>query len=127
MSVACASATSLSLRGSGATRCYLKLLKKKRVAPLPRNDKLVADAQATLMHVPVAKRYYDLFVNSLIDERYDESGEDVRANRKYPPITLGDMFADRQDVLKIIKSSQFVKEKRFKEVEGPYTEKGHYR
>jgi type VI secretion system protein ImpL len=108
-------------------RYYLKLLKTKRVTPLPKNDKLVVDAQKTLQSVPVAKRYYDLFVNSLIDEKYDEAGEDVRANRKFPPVTLGDLFADRQDVLKAIKSTRMLKEKRFKEVEGPYTEKGHYR
>ena len=108
-------------------RYYLKLLKAKRVAPVPRNDKLVLAAQKTLMEVPVAKRYYDFFVNSVIDEKYDEGGEDVRANHKYPPVTLGDMFADRPDVLKIITSAALVKDKRFKEVEGPYTEKGHYR
>ena len=108
-------------------RYYLKLLKTKRVAPLPRNDKLVKDTQTTLQGVAVAKRYYDLFVNSLIDEKYDEGGEDVRANRKYPPINLGDLFADRPDVLKVIKSTKNQKEKRWKEVEGPYTDSGHYR
>jgi type VI secretion system protein ImpL len=108
-------------------RYYLRLLKTKRVAPLPHNEKLVTEAQKTLMSVPVAKRYYDLFVNSLIDEKYDEGGEDVRANRKYPPVTLGDMFADRQDVLQFIKSTKNQKDKKYKEVEGPYTEKGHYR
>jgi type VI secretion system protein ImpL len=51
----------------------------------------------------------------------------VLSNRRYPPITLGDLFADRADVLKVLTSAKFVKEKRFKEVEGPYTEKGHYR
>ncbi len=51
----------------------------------------------------------------------------MRANRKYPPINLGDMFADRPDVLKVMTSARFQKEKRWKEVEGPYTEKGHYR
>ena len=108
-------------------RYYLKLLKSKRVRPLPANDKLVADAQKTLQGVPVAKRYYDLFVNSLRDEKYDEGGDDVRANRKFPPTYLGDMFADRPDVLKVMTSLRFQKEKRWKEVEGPYTEKGHYR
>jgi type VI secretion system protein ImpL len=75
----------------------------------------------------VAKRYYDFFVNSLIDEKYDDGGEDVRSNRKYPPTTLGDLFADRPDVLKVITSKNLKENKRFKEVEGPYTEKGHYR
>ncbi|APR83051.1 IcmF-related protein [Minicystis rosea] len=108
-------------------RYYLRLLKSKRVAPLAPNEGLVTTARKTLQSVPVAKRYYDFFVNSLIDEKYDEGGEDVRANRKYPPITLGDMFADRPDVLKILSSARFTKEKRWKEVEGPYSERGHYK
>jgi type VI secretion system protein ImpL len=108
-------------------RYYLRLLKSKRVAPLAANDQLVGQTRKTLQAVPVAKRYYDFFVNSLIDEKYDEGGEDVRANRKYPPHSLGDMFADRPDVLKVLTSALFTKEKRWKEVEGPYTERGHYR
>ena len=72
----------------------------------PPNEALVASARKTLQAVPVAKRYYDLFVNSLIDEKYDEGGEDTRANRKFPPITLGDLFADRPDVLKVLTSQQ---------------------
>ncbi len=108
-------------------RYYLKLLKSKRVAPVPRNDKLVLAAQKTLQGVPVAKRYYDLFVNALSEERYVEGGDDLRSNRKYPPVTLADVFIDKPDALKVITSKQFQKEKRYKEVEGPYTEKGHYR
>ncbi|MFT3766749.1 MAG: type VI secretion system membrane subunit TssM [Minicystis sp.] len=108
-------------------RYYLRLLKSKRVAPLAPADGIVAQTRKTLQSVPVAKRYYDFFVNSLIDEKYDEGGEDVRANRKYPPITLGDMFADRPDVLKVLTSKRFTNEKRWKEVEGPYTERGHYK
>jgi type VI secretion system protein ImpL len=108
-------------------RYYLTLLKTQRVKPLPANDKLVAETQKKLQGVPVAKRYYALFVSSLIDEKYDEGGEDVHSNRKYPPINLGDLFADRPDVLKVMTSTQFQKDKRWKEVDGPYTEKGHYR
>jgi type VI secretion system protein ImpL len=108
-------------------RYYLRLIKASRAPILPRNEKLVLDTQKTLGDVPVNKRYYDFFVNSVIDEKYDDGGEDVRANRKYPPVTLGDMFADRSDVLKVITSAAFVKDKRYKEVEGPYTEKGHYK
>jgi type VI secretion system protein ImpL len=108
-------------------RYYLKLIKTKRVTPLPPNEKLVQGAQKTLQSVPVAKRYYDLFVNSLIDEKYVEGGDDVRSNKKYPPINLADLFVDKPDALKLITSKTFQKEKRYKEVEGPYTEKGHYR
>jgi type VI secretion system protein ImpL len=88
---------------------------------------LVADTQKTLQAVPVAKRYYDLFVNSVIEEKRVEGGEDVRSNRRYPPITLGDILADRQDALRVITSKSLKDTKRFKEVEGAYTEEGHYR
>jgi type VI secretion system protein ImpL len=108
-------------------RYYLRLLKSKRVAPLPANDKLVGEARKILQNVPVAKRYYDLFVNSVIDEKYDEGGEDVKINHKYPALVINEMFADRPDVLKWITSARFQKEKRWKEVDGPYTEKGHFR
>jgi type VI secretion system protein ImpL len=37
------------------------------------------------------------------------------------------MFADRPEILRnVITSAQFQKEKKYKEVDGPYTDKGHY-
>ncbi len=107
-------------------RYYLKLVQEKRVAPLPHNGDLVEQARKTLMNVPVEKRYYDLFVNAIIDEKYDEAGEDVHGNLKFPPVRLLDLFLTRPNVLKVIKSARFEKEKVWKEVEGPYTETGHY-
>jgi type VI secretion system protein ImpL len=111
----------------GHVRYYFSLLKARRVTPVPPNMALVDSARKTLMAVPPQTRYYDLFVNSITDEKYDEAGEATRVNRKYPPLTLGEMFTDRVDVLKLITSAQFQKEKRWKEIEGPYTDKGHYR
>ncbi|WP_437754103.1 type VI secretion system membrane subunit TssM [Sorangium sp. So ce1389] len=105
---------------------YLTLIKQKRVTPIARKDDLVASVRATLQAVPVRKRYYDFFVNAIIEEKYDPTGDNSRANRKYPPHTLGDMFADRPDVLKVIGSKLYAKEKRWKEIDGPYTEKGHF-
>lgn len=107
-------------------RYYFTLLKEARVTPVPISRELVERVQKTLQTVPVSKRFYDQFVNSLIDEKYDEAGDNTRANKKYPPLTLADVFVDRPEVLKIVTSAQFAKEKRWKEVEGPYTEKGHY-
>jgi type VI secretion system protein ImpL len=104
---------------------YLVLLKTKRVTPLQPNAELIAAVRGTLSAVPVRKRYYDQFVNVLVDERYDEAGDSGRLNRKYPPLSLGDMFTDRPDVLKVLSSARFAKDKRWQEVEGPYTEKGH--
>ncbi|WP_437741579.1 type VI secretion system membrane subunit TssM [Sorangium sp. So ce1504] len=105
---------------------YLTLIKEKRVTPIARKEDLVASVRATLQAVPPRKRYYDFFVNAIIEEKYDETGDNSRANRKYPPHTLGDMFADRPAVLKIIGSKLYAKEKRWKEVDGPYTERGHF-
>ena len=110
----------------GHVSYYLRLLKDRKVTPVPPNAELVANVRKTLQGVPVRKRYYDLFVNSLIDEKYDETGDNSRSNRKYPPHTLGDMFSDRPDILKMLTSAQYAKEKRWKEVDGPYTEKGHF-
>jgi type VI secretion system protein ImpL len=107
-------------------RYYFTLLKEKRVTPVPLNKDLVAYVRKVLMNVPVAKRYYDLYVNSVTDEKIDDSGDQGRANRRYPGITLPDVFSDRPDVMKIMTSASFEKDKRWKEVEGPYTEKGHY-
>jgi type VI secretion system protein ImpL len=108
-------------------RHYLERIKSKRIPPVPADETIVADARTALQKVPVAKRYYERFVNALIDEEADERGADVRGNRQYPPITLGGVFADRPDVLRVLSSQRFQKEKHWKEVEGPYTEKGHYR
>jgi type VI secretion system protein ImpL len=107
-------------------RYYLKLVTAKLAPTSPLNGELVDKARKALQSVPVERRYYELFVNSLIEQKYDEAGESVLANRKYPPVTLGVIFVDRADVLKVVTSTQLQKGKGFKEVEGPYTEKGHY-
>jgi type VI secretion system protein ImpL len=105
---------------------YLTLLKLGKVTPVPPNADLVEKVRKILQAVPVPTRYYEMFVNSLIDEKYDEAGDNTRDNQKFPPVTLQGMFADRPDVLKVMTSARFVKEKRWQEVDGPYTDKGHY-
>ncbi|HVY44680.1 MAG TPA: type VI secretion system membrane subunit TssM [Minicystis sp.] len=110
----------------GHVAYYFKLLKQRKVTPVPPNTALVEQARKKLMAVPVNKRYFDLFVNSVNELKYDEAGDNVRANMQVPPLTLGEMFADRPEVLKVLTSARFQKEKRWKEVEGPYTDKGHY-
>lgn len=116
---------------SGHVAYYLSLLKQRKVAPVPPKQELVDNVRKTLQAVPPRERFYDLFVDSLKEEKYDPTGDDSSRNRKYPPHTLADMFDDRRDVLKIISSKAFSepkdpKEKRWKEVEGPYTEKGYF-
>ncbi|MDI3286549.1 type VI secretion system membrane subunit TssM [Polyangium sp. 15x6] len=105
---------------------YLQLVKEKKVLPLPPDKDLVDSVRKTLQSVPVQDRYYELFVNSLNDERYDEAGDDRKENRKYPPLSLADLFVDRPNATKFIQSARYQKDKRYKDVEGPYTDKGHY-
>ncbi|MCK6589890.1 MAG: ImcF-related family protein, partial [Polyangiaceae bacterium] len=106
---------------------YFTLLKTKKVLPLEIEKGLVEQVRKTLQAVPVQKRYYDQFVNILIDEKYDEAAENTRANKRYPPLNLQELFVDKPEVLKFITSQRIAKDKRYQEVEGPYTERGHWR
>ncbi|HEY4119030.1 MAG TPA: type VI secretion system membrane subunit TssM [Byssovorax sp.] len=107
-------------------RYYFELLKEKKVTPVPPNTALVESARKKLLAVPANKRYFDLFVTSVNELKYDEAGDNVRANRVVPPLALNDIFADRAEVLRVLKSQRNEKEKHWKEIDGPYTDKGHY-
>ena len=113
--------TSLRKRLAPHVLYYFTLLKLNRALPLAGDPALVAAARKTLMSVPVQKRYYDLFINSIIEETYGDN-----ETKMYPPLTLGDIFGGRQNVLDKIASAQFQKTKAWKQVAGPYTEKGHF-
>jgi type VI secretion system protein ImpL len=102
-------------------RYYLQLLKDKRAVPLPPDSALVEATRKTLQSVPVNKRYYDLFINALSEETYLD-----RDTKVYPSLSLGELFAGRAEVLKWLSSARYQKEKLWKQVEGPYTERGHY-
>ncbi len=102
-------------------RYYLQLLKDKRAVPLQADAALVEATRKTLQSVPVNKRYYDLFINALSEETYLD-----RDTKVYPPLSLGELFAGRAEVLKWLSSARYQKEKLWKQVEGPYTERGHY-
>ncbi|MBK9265945.1 MAG: type VI secretion system membrane subunit TssM [Polyangiaceae bacterium] len=105
---------------------YLELVKSGKVTPPAADVALVTKVRDTLKAVPVQERYYDVFINSINDMVYDEASEVSQLNRKYPPLTLKSFFLDRPEALKFIKSARELKEGRMKEVEGPYTENGHY-
>jgi len=105
---------------------YFQLVKSKRVVPLQTDAALIEQVRKTLQSVPVRKRYYEMFVESLNDEKYDEEADDTRENRRFPPLALTTMFSDRPKVLESLYSVRFEKEKRWQEVEGPFTDKGHY-
>jgi type VI secretion system protein ImpL len=105
---------------------YFQLLKDKKVTPVPPNEAIVTKARKVLQSVPVRKRYYSMFVDVLSREKYDPAGDNSRANSKYPSIRLDDLFKDRPEVLKFLSSKTYKKTKTWLEVEGPYTDKGHY-
>jgi type VI secretion system protein ImpL len=105
---------------------YFELLKQKKVTPVLPNQAIVKKARGVLQAVPVRKRYYSMFVDVLSHEKYDPAGDRSRANSKYPSIRLDDLFRDRPEVLKFLSSKTYKKSKTWLEVQGPYTDKGHY-
>ena len=54
------------------------------------NQSLIETVRDKLTRVGPARRYYDMFVTVLIDQRYDELGPATPENLKYPPITLAE-------------------------------------
>ncbi|MBW2456773.1 MAG: type VI secretion system membrane subunit TssM, partial [Deltaproteobacteria bacterium] len=100
--------------------------KKPRATPVPANEKIVARARKVLQEVPVRQRYYALFVESVSHELYDPSRDKIRSNLQFPPVSLDTMFTDRPEVLKVVGSRQYKGKKKYLEVHGPYTEKGHF-
>jgi type VI secretion system protein ImpL len=112
-------------------RYYLELIKpdgdkKPRATPVPANKKIVKRARDVLQSVPVRKRYYAFFVDSVSRELYDPSGDHIRSNQQFPPTSLDIMFSDRPEVLEFLTSKQKKEKKKWLEVAGPYTDKGHY-
>ncbi len=111
---------------------YFQLIKpdggKARARPVAANAKIVAHARKVLQAVPVSDRYYAMFVDSVQHELYDPMRDVERSNLQYPPVSLDAMFTDRPEVTKKwITSRKFKKSKKYYEVLGPYTEKGHHR
>lgn len=106
---------------------YVDLLRRGLVkAEPPLNRQLVEQVQDRLRRVGDTARYYEQFVTTLIDQKYDESGPATRENLKYPPVTLNDLFgADRPEVLAEVRSSQHERTQQWFKVEGPYTAEGY--
>ena len=104
---------------------YFELIKRGKIEPIKLNEDLVERVRTALQSVPVNDRYYDLIVSSLNDERIDESGEPDIDNMVFPPVQLPRLFPDLPVIQKHFKSQSFVEGKGYKQVEGPYTEKGH--
>jgi type VI secretion system protein ImpL len=107
-------------------RYYFELLKRGRISPPELDADLVERVRAALKNVPIDRRYYDLIVNSLSDERIDEAGEPDIDNLVFPPVQLPRIFPDKPDVRKYLLSRSYEAKQGYKQVDGPYTEKGHY-
>lgn len=105
---------------------YFELLKRKRITPIELDKDLIERVRGALKNVPVDRRYYDLIVNSLSDERIDEAGEPDIDNLVFPPVQLPRIFPDKPDVRKYFLSKSYEAKQGYKQVDGPYTEKGHY-
>jgi type VI secretion system protein ImpL len=107
---------------------YVDLLRRGVIDGEPLDPARIERARDTLRRTGPVKEYYDRFVTTLIDQKYDENKPgmpDHPENLKYPPITLRGLFADRPKVLTKIKSSLRERTRRWAEVKGPYTYKGH--
>ena len=106
---------------------YVDLLKTGIEVKGEELDKpLVENVRDKLTRVGAAQRFYDQFVTVLIDQKYDETGPSTPENLKYPPVTLQSIFSDRPEVLAKVRSARYEgSEKKWGEVQGPYTYKGH--
>jgi type VI secretion system protein ImpL len=105
---------------------YVDLLKNGEVPGEALDKPLIENVRDKLTRVGSAERYYNQFVTVLIDQKYDETGPNSPENLKYPPVTLQSIFADRPEVLAKVRSSRHEgSEKKWGEVQGPYTFKGH--
>ncbi len=98
---------------------YFELLKAKKVVPMTLDTDLVDRVRAALQKVPIPQRYYDMFVNSLMDERIDEAGDLTIDNLVFPPKQLPLLFPDRAEVLKYFESRRYKETQKYQEVPGP--------
>jgi type VI secretion system protein ImpL len=104
---------------------YVDLLSRKRVDGEPLDKALIERVRDILTRVGNSQRFYAQFVTALKDQVYDERVGPTPENLKYPPVTLQELFRDRTEVLTKVTSSQYEREKKWFQVEGPYTKKGH--
>ncbi|MFO0550873.1 MAG: type VI secretion system membrane subunit TssM [Polyangiaceae bacterium] len=105
-------------------RYYFEQLKDKKIEPVAIDHELVKHVRTVLSAGPPDERYYAMFVDSLLDERIDESGDPIADNLVFPPIQIARVFPDRRDVLTYFLSKKYEAEKSYYQVDGPYTAKG---
>jgi type VI secretion system protein ImpL len=114
-------------------RYYFERAKRNETTPPPRKEEIVENARRILQKIPLKQRYYALFVDSLAQEKYDETGDESVENLVFPPVTLVRLFKNRPAVgpgkddrtIGIIDSKKRLREHKALEISGPYTEAGH--
>jgi hypothetical protein len=104
-------------------RAYLELLRTGGIAALAPDTDAVAKAQKLIAGRETLQRYYELYVTALATERVLG---DSRA-LAYPSITLASLFAEQPEVLSALESARNLREKRWQEVRGPYTQEAFRR
>jgi type VI secretion system protein ImpL len=106
---------------------FVDLLSRGEIKGEKLDTPLVERVRDDMRKVGSNQVYYDRFVTALIDRKIDPSGPDTSDNKQFPPITLGEVFADRSDALDKIHSyqKQHTKSGKFFEVRGPFTFRGH--
>ena len=104
---------------------FVNLLSRGEIEGEQLDRPLVERAREAMRKVGSHQVHYDHFVTSLIDRKINPSGTATADNLQFPPITLGDVFADRPDALDKIHSYNKVHQGKWFEVRGPFTFRGH--
>src|SRR5690606_11721871 len=81
---------------------YVDLQRRGRIPQVETQMPVIERARDVLTRVGPLQALYERFVTVLIDQKYDEAGPASADNLRYPPVTLADVFADRQEVLSVI-------------------------
>lgn len=104
---------------------FVDLLSRGEIKGEKLDIPLVERVRDDMRKVGSNQVYYDRFVTSLIDRKIDPNGPDSADNKQFPPVTLGDIFADRSDALDKIHSYNKVHKGEWFKVRGPFTFRGH--
>jgi type VI secretion system protein ImpL len=109
---------------------YYVSLRKRSIKDVPvAGEELkvpsIAHARDVLTRGGESDRYYKQFVEALNEELIDPTGPTSVENKKYPPITLNSLFADRPQALTVLSSKRKKSQNKLQEVHGAFTYDGH--
>ncbi|MEZ4315275.1 MAG: type VI secretion system membrane subunit TssM, partial [Polyangiaceae bacterium] len=110
---------------------YVELLWRGEIDGETLDQDLINRVRQTLAKVEPAERYYKQLVEPINTKKKDESGPATADNLLYPPVTLQDLFPDRQEALSKIRSRTEMRNRAqgmpgvYFQVQGAYTIEGH--